>query len=215
MTLSDSQFGEMVKRRHAANTPFNADEIEGMTDDQYNVVLNDVAHMQRGRPERAMDHAQQVFGGGLYSHSLEHIGDLTHRMNEPYATRGRYNPEYVIPKVHSQLGYLTSRYGYDREVAEQQAGNSRYRESQGQPVSTEDDLYNARRDYTLGHHQLPVYNEVGYHAKAAAVHIGLQNSSKAAEHLSSLKAMTGDADRYQQAMSREGAVSWLRSQEPR
>jgi hypothetical protein len=215
MTLNPDQFAETVRQRHAANTPFNADEVEAMSDDQYKVVLNDVANMQRGEPEHAMDRAQVTFGGGLYGHALEHIGDLTHRMNERFATYGDgFDPEYVVPKVTSQLRSLTHPYGYDREVGEQLEGNKRYREREGKPVPSDADLYNARRDYTLGHHNLPVYNEAGYHAKAAAVHIGLQNTDKATEHLQSLKAMTEDNDRYQQAMSREGAVSWLRSQEP-
>lgn len=215
MTLSDGQFAETIRQRHAANSPFTADEVAGMSDDQYHAVLNDVASMQRGKPERAMDRAQETVGSGLWSHSLEHIGDLTHRMNEPYATsRGSANPELVATKVNSQLGNLTHGYGYDREVAEQRVSNNRYRERTGQDPITDDTIHAAQRPYVLEHSKLPVYNEPGYHAKAAAVHIGLQNTGKAAEHLQSLQSLTSDPDAYSDAMSRESAVKWLRSQEP-
>jgi hypothetical protein len=218
MTLNPDQFAETVRQRHAANTPFNADEVEAMSDDQYHVVLNDVAAMQRGGPEDAMLHAQDTFGGGLYTYALEHIGDLTNRMNQPSSTRfagtSGYSSENVGNKAATQHANLTYGYGFDREVGEQMERNKGLWEREGKPIPSDADFYNARRDYTLGHHSLPVYNEAGYHAKAAAVHIGLQNTDKAAQHLQTLNEMTEDNDRYQQAMSREGAVSWLRSQEP-
>jgi len=75
--LSDSQFSEAVSRRHEANSPFNADEIESMSDSQYYAVLNDVATRQRGGQERAMIEAQTALGGGLRAHRLEHLS-LTH-----------------------------------------------------------------------------------------------------------------------------------------
>lgn len=211
--LSDSQFSEAVSRRHEANSPFNADEIESMSDSQYYAVLNDVATRQRGGPERAMIEAQTALGGGLRAHSLEHIGDLPHRMNESFATKSGFSSEFVTPKVDTQLRALNSGYGYDREVGEQE---SSYRRSMGETADMaqrDDEVRRTERDYVLGHSQLPAYTEPGYHAKAAAVHIGLGNSAKSAEHLGALESFTSDPARYKDAMSRQGSVRWLRSQE--
>ena len=214
MTLSDDQFGETISRRHETNSPFTADEVESMTDEQYHAVLNDVATRQRGGPESAMSRAQAALGGGLLPHSLEHIGDLTHRMNEAYATSTGFSREFVSPKVESQLRYLRNAYGYDREVGEQMTANSRFRESRGKPPITEDTVDGALTPYVLAHHQLPVYNKPGYHAKAAAVHIGLRNTDKATEHLEALDKLTSDPEVYRQSMSRTASVDWLRSLEP-
>jgi len=43
--------------------------------------------------------------------------------------------------------------------------------------------------------------------------IGRGNSAKCAEHLGALGSFTSDPARYKDAMSRQGSVRWLRSQE--
>ena len=216
MTISPDQFAETVRRRHEMNSPFTADEVEGMTDEQYQIVLNDVAQLQRGDPEHSMVDAQHALGGGLYGHSLEHIGDLTHRMGERSATTGRYDPSLAHSKVTSQLATLTHGYGYDREVDEQLASNTRYarKSNPDAPAITRETVAEAARPYVLAHSRLPVYNEPMHHARAAAIQHGLQNTGKTIEHLTALEKFTGNPERYSQGMSREGAVEWLRSQEP-
>lgn len=213
--VSYEQFKDHVDERHKSGNPFSADEISGMNTDQYHAVLNHVADMQRGAPETAMNHAQRILGGGVQGDALEHVGDLTHRMNEEYGTDqgGFYRSEYVKPKVEVQLRHLTSGYGYDREAKENLHNNRSDWESRGKPVPSDVDVWDSLETYADAHQALPVYHEPGYHARSAAVSVGRRNTPKAVEHLQALKSLVDDNDRYQQAMSREGSVAWLKSQE--
>ena len=58
----------------------------------------ELAWSQRGKPEQAMRDFQYLMGGGIMNSTIEHVGDLTHRMAEkntfPYA-----GYQYVKEKV--------------------------------------------------------------------------------------------------------------------
>lgn len=217
-SVSHKQFKDHVDERHKSGNPFSADEISGMNTDQYHTVLNHVAGMQRSAPETAMDAARNPAGAGIRGEVLMHVGDLTHRMNEPYATGvpgdvHAYKTEYVRPKVNYQLDNLTQGYGFDREARELEQETRDYQSSRGGPVHSPSEVNDLLLSYADAHQALPVYNEPGYHARSAAVSVGQGRTSRAVMHLRALKGLVDDDDRYQQAMSREGSVAWLKSQE--
>ena len=95
---------------------------------------------------------------------------------------------------------------------EQVESNRRFRESRGESYPSDSELRGFDRDYVLEHSRLPVYNEPAFHAKGAAVHLGLHNYGKAAEHLKTIANWSDDE--YRHKMSQAGSVEWLRSQEP-
>lgn len=208
--ISSDQFSNAVKVRHESGLSFSSDEIEGMSDDQYNTVLNDVASMQRGIPESQMLATQRTVGGGLWGNSLEHIGDLTHRGQEHYATQTGYSSEFVKSKVESQLDHLTHGYGYDREVDEQIESNRRYDAKRGESFASDKEIEAQGQMYATAHTMLPTYTQPMRDARSAAVNIGLRNTEGAIKHLTNLK-NTLDSGEYEQQMSREASVAFLRN----
>jgi hypothetical protein len=217
MAASDhlgGQFEETIRQRHSAGQPFSADEIEGMDSENFRLVQADIAYEQRGKPESAMDDAQREVGGGVWPHLLEHVGDLTHRMQEPYATNaGRYNAEYVAPKLRAADSYLNSPYGFEREMDEQIESNARYNTRKGKPVASTEDVARVGQVYADAHRALPAYNRPVALARDAAVSLGEQRFDDTRRQISDLKSVVESPDTYQEEMSRTGAVNWLRQRE--
>jgi len=213
--LVSPQFRALVAERHQAsphqivpNMPgFRSTEVADMSTDEHRYVLHHAASVQRGAPEQRMLDLQRVAGGGLFGHSAEHIGDLTHRLNEE---GGRFGTEFVVPKVRSQLGSLNQRYGYEREHMEQMRSNARDR---GVSVDEHmDQVREAATSYTRAHEQVPVYNEPSLHAARSARNLGLMRFSGVTAHMSNLnQALKGDQFRH--LMSQAGSVEYLRRQE--
>ena len=88
-------------------------EVAALTPEGALNVRKGGAGFQRAGPEKAMNEYQRVVGGGVKSVAVEHVGDLTHRMNEGMSTD--VTMDTTMPKINNQLANLSSGYGFDRE----------------------------------------------------------------------------------------------------
>lgn len=136
----------------------------------------DLADSQRGAPESAMLNTQRAIGGGLMNATIEHVGDLIHRMCErPTFHNGGYN--YVKPKVDRALIWLTQEYGFGREFIENLVNNAR---SKGIPEEQyKRQAFDALRQYADAHRQLRPFNEVQRLANDAAIALGMTQFQQA------------------------------------
>jgi hypothetical protein len=148
-------------------------------------AFNRLADLQRGQPEMM---GGATFGNpnlhpngtGLYTYATEHVGDLTHRMAEPWATNkdgsGDFGYEFVNEKVSRMLRYMRAGYGFERDIREQVKRNFEYeQETKGTDATFAQwwtDLEEAGLRYAAEHAKLPVYNEAQHTARSAAVFLG-------------------------------------------
>lgn len=154
----------------------------------------ELANGQRGKPEILMVHCQHLLGGGVLSHAIEHIGDLTHRMSEAYAVE--YDSfssslEYFKPKVDKMYNLLNSSYGFEKEFLENCTNNHRFYNESGKTNKDFDnwfvDIKKELKKYSEAHSELTVYNEPQFHAREAAVSLGELRFDDCLEHLKYLK----------------------------
>jgi len=153
-----------------------------------NKIFDDIANAQRGKPEQAMSIAARSNISNIYGNSLEHIGDILHRMTEkPQFFKGGY--ENVMPKVKNHLRGLKQEYGFKKESIEQIESASKWDERYigRHPKDLEDRLKDLSKKYSDEHRKLPVYNEMQYHAREAAVKYGEWDFDGAIKHLEVLK----------------------------
>jgi hypothetical protein len=208
-SLPPETFTAVVKGRHAARQPFTSSEIETMYPHQYSEVLDSAASVQRGTPENVMLRAQRHLGGGVYPHLLEHVGDLTHRLAEG---GGTYGDEYVAPKVERALGTLRHPYGFEREMGEQIASNSKFNVERGRHPVSMDDARRLGEEYADAHEQVPVYTRPMALARSAAVALGQHRFSGAAASLVGLQRVI-DSGTLRREMSQDASVKFLRQRE--
>lgn len=183
--------------------------FETISDDDYMGIMDEVARMQRGRPESTMLRAQREIGGGLFPHSLEHVGDLTHRINE---SGGAFGTEFVRPKVKSQLDALERPYGYEREMMEQVESNKRYMEERGRPSVDIDRIREIGSEYAKEHEAIPIINAPTAFGRQAAINLGNMQFNNVVGSLRSLKRLTDNEDAYKESISRRGAIRFLRAE---
>lgn len=124
-----------------------------------NRAFSRLASEQRGAPEQAMLAAQRAVSnypsGNTYGTLLEHVGDLTHRMSEPYAQMSSdFGQEFVSPKVDMAIRALSNPVDNDRLNASQP-----WQES-------------AVKDYVNAHSNLKTYNTPQWLGKSAAIKLG-------------------------------------------
>jgi hypothetical protein len=194
----------------------SAAEVDEMSDEQSAALRHAGGVYQRGAPESAMNRAQAALGGGVYSHALEHVGDLTHRMNE---LAGRFGTEYVSPKIRSTEGSLNHPYGFEREMRENVTSNAQFGRST--------DTRGYGQAYADEHRKVPVYNYPSEVARDAAVSLGEHRFDDTRRHLGELGAMDrGEKGPSGQGWaegdlggllkhSKEGMVDYLRDKESR
>jgi hypothetical protein len=143
-------------------------------------AFNKLADMQRGKPEMAMLVVQDTLkkepysstrGNGPLNYLVEHVGDLTHRMAEKYATSpgSEMGIEYVEPKIRSALRILDNRLDF-------------------QVLNEFPEMPELAR-YADEHRKLPVYNEAQRLARDAAVAIGERDFNLAKSNLQKLNDM--------------------------
>lgn len=188
---------------HARGYHLSGSEVASLTSDQYKELLHSAAMYQRGAPESAMMHFQNLVGGSPLGHSMEHVGDLTHRAAEH---GGRFGTEFVKPKVESQLHHLLHPYGWDRESHESISANRQFRTQRGEAFPTDEEIGGLLQTYTDAHRLVPAYTRPMHEARAAAIAVGQRDSRGAAGHLMSLKSMFPD---WSQRMSQQDAVAFL------
>lgn len=206
------EFQALVEKRHGRtnwNSPgFRSHEVEAMAPHEFALVLHHAANVQRAEPENRMLELQRVTGGGLYSHSAEHIGDLTHRLNEG---GGRFGSEFVEPKVRTQLRGLQHKYGYEREHLEQMRSNAAYA-----GVDFEEHMEKVRtagEAYSQAHGTIPVYNAPSQRAAWAAQDLGRMNFGNTEMWMHSLSKTLRDSTQFKHLMSQAGSVEFLRKHE--
>jgi len=168
-----------------------------------------LAEAQRGKPERATMKVQEAMGGGVVNPLVEHVGDLTHRLTE-MSHYGLAGQPYVQEKVERAIRYLSSQYGFAKEMTENIKSNASYYKTTPQELRQK--IYAAMKEYADAHKELPVYNETQFLAREAAVAVGERRWDDA---LSLLKKLDGiaklDAQEYHEKafeyrVSEDGAV---------
>lgn len=143
-----------------------------------------VATAQRGAPEDAMERVQFAMGGGVLNPVVEHVGDLTHRMAERVTwDTGGY--EYIKNKVEKTLGWLTKKYGFEREFNENIHNNAEYKKIPEPEYRAK--IEKALQQYAAEHRKIPVFNDAQKAARDAAVSIGTQDWHSAILWLKKLK----------------------------
>jgi len=159
-----------------------------------------LAAMQRGAPERAMHHVQEICGNGVMSFAVEHTGDIIHRMTEKvtFPTAGY---TYVKNKVEKVLDTLTNRYGFEREFKENIAESAKYRNVDKEEL--EHQCNDALRKYAYEHSKLPVYNEAQKLAQQATMSLGygkfrlcIHSLEELSKHLESVEEWVEFAHQY-------------------
>tara|TARA_B110000196_G_C21123670_1_gene654612 strand:+ start:256 stop:1992 length:1737 start_codon:yes stop_codon:yes gene_type:complete len=216
----------IVRPKHAAGKSFSSEEIEDMSDTQYRSVLADAANTQRVIPEGRMHGVQNVHSG-LYGFLAEHIGDISHRMGQSYATEDTrdYDLHYPTEKVRKTTNTINHPYGFEREHAEQITENvdyyqnlepdSKYPPKHPTTITTEEytqQLDAAGESYSQAHEALPVYNAPMSKAREAAVHLGRQQFDEVRSDLKMLEYMTANQSRHNALMGQRNAVRWLKGQ---
>ena len=168
-------------------------------------AFEELADIQRGKPELAMVEAQNILSGGVLPYALEHTGDLTHRMAEK---GGVYGSEYVTPKVDRLLNSLLSEYGFEKEMSENIASNARFKYENEKPnISFEqyekeyqEAVNQALKKYAEEHKKVPVYNEMQLAGREAAVALGEGRYTDAAENLYKIKMALNDKNYAEKSM---------------
>lgn len=151
--IKNAKIGELVTRNKVKVSP---------------ETFHALAWQQRDKPEKAMNKAQKVLGGGLVSSIIEHSGDLIHRMSErPTFNSGGY--EFVKEKVHKLDSWLNE--NLMSSIHENNIkSTAKYLKI---PVETHRNNVNkALERYVHEHKKLPTYNFTQKLAKIAAVSAG-------------------------------------------
>lgn len=149
-----------------------------------------LASEQRGTPEILATSPKANPGlwnaTGAFTVLCEHVGDLTHRMGEPYAEKMDYGYEAVGEKLRRAMRYFTNGYGLAREVDDNLRSNFRYHKR------TDWDAFLAEWErggdaYANAHSRLTVWNEAQWRAREAAVTLGRRHYVTMEQHLQRLK----------------------------
>jgi hypothetical protein len=162
------------------------------------LAFNALASAQRGEPEWMGGGGQNFKSGiwnatGIFTWTTEHLGDLTHRMAERYATGTdgvdrTWGFEFCREKLTKLYNLVLSSYGYEREIEEQIKSNFYWRIDENRKKGIVDDrpedvrfeewnqrLREGGRLYAQAHSRLTVYNPAQYEAKRACIYLGRMN----------------------------------------
>jgi hypothetical protein len=164
---------------------------------------------QRKKPEDAMIDAQ-FFHSGLWTHLLEHVGDLTHRMTEHVNFGGGF--ESSKEKINRAINYLDNGY-FGRSFEE--AHDENIVNNSGANGIAEEDYRNRIKEYgeryAQEHAQLPAYNEALQKARDAAVALGRLDFEGARANLIWLKNLSDKGERVWNIKVLEGMRSTLKN----
>ena len=148
------------------------------------VFDQELALKQRGKPEYAMLKVQKIAGGGVLSTTSEHVGDLTHRMSE-WVTFNDGGFGSVKDKVEKTIRWLSSGYGFEREMNENIRNNAKFRNVDESELRNQ--IQTALKRYAKEHSKLPVFNQVQELARDAAVKLGEMKFDQALRKLRKLQ----------------------------
>jgi hypothetical protein len=159
---------------------------------QVQLAFDKLSGAQRGAPEEAMRHAQDVIGDvSELKYVIENVGDITNRMSKRWdLSDAGYG--YVYPKVKYTLLSLQSRYGFARDVVENMRKAALAKKI---PLSLYSDHVSVvLLKYAEAHAALTVYNPAQFHAREAAVALGRMDFKAAEKHLKVLKKYLRNGD---------------------
>lgn len=144
--------------------------------------FSEIAILQRKKPEKFMQNLQLYMGGGTVSSMIEHIGDLSHRINQNmYVYNGKVERslENIEPKINNALRRFKMEKPILEEFYENIYNNFVYDENSSNPKIEENTVEEFRervirdlKEYARLHSELPVYNDVQRYARDAAVCLG-------------------------------------------
>jgi len=158
-------------------------------------AFTELANMQRGEPEHLMLKVQMLMGGGVINPVVEHTGDLIHRMTH-LARYNNFGREYVKEKTERVLRALKHPYGFVKEFNENIITNAKYK-----GVEDAEEFKNkisiALQKYANSFKKLPVYNNLQWSAKYAAIHVGEQDFSKAIQAISYIDRIADNREKYE------------------
>ena len=180
-----------VEVEEPGSTPDGKDERDFDT-----AIAEDVGDFQRGDPERAMDDIKdEKITSSLYGHVAMHIGDITHRMAHSGVRQIGFGFKHVADKVEKTIGWLTDRYGFEKEVNEQ-IRYERNRRGGGDFAADR-----ARQDalgelYSQAHEKIRPHNEVQRVARDAAIAFGRNDFDEAIRLLEILKSHTDQGEAH-------------------
>lgn len=182
---------QTMKRKKQIEKELREDIKPNVTNsDEVRKMFSDLGYKQRNEPEMQMLKCQRLLGGGVVSHLIEHVGDLTHRLSEnTFSETGDLDGtlQFVEPKVKRALITLKNGYGFLREHDDNLTSNYKAFKDVGNITDSFEEWNNKINDmlsdYSLKHSELPVYNEAQYYAREAAVELGKLNIEKTIEHL--------------------------------
>jgi len=142
----------------------------------------------------------EYYIGKVYSLTVSHnqlyIADsiVTHNCQYPENEHYYCGFELVVPKVRRSLRMLESAYGFEREIAENNNANSRFKNlTVDQFVAHLNKTLDA---YATEHSKLRVYNRAQWCAREAAIALGERNWNRATKCLKELSAHLGDRDEW-------------------
>lgn len=158
-------------------------------------LYHDIGDTQRGAPEIAMTQAQSVIGTGVMSSAIENTGDLINRATAHQKISHGY--DMVVPKLKTISNLLKRPYGFAREFRENIESNARYRGTDTREAQHA--AFAALKKYADEHRKLPVYNELQYRAREAAVALGEQRFDDAERHIDRLSEMAKSYETYKTA----------------
>lgn len=160
--------------------------------------FNRLADGQRHKPELAMLDVQKASDGGVLSHVVEHVGDISHRMSEKFDYL-EGSLDTVKDKVEKTLRTLRRDYGFEREYKENITNNARYRGVD--EADFIEGIDTALAKYAEEHEALDVYNEPQQWARDAAVALGKKDWQGAIENLEKLETLLQHPEAYKEAVS--------------
>ena len=148
----------------------------------------------------------------MYTFLAEHVGDISHRMGESFATEHSksYDRHYPLEKVCKTSRAINHPYGFEREHAEQITENVDYNKADRSEYTQQLDA--ASEAYSQAHEALPVYNLPMSTARDTAVHLGRGQFDEVRKGLAKMEFITANQKRYNLAMGQSGAVRWLKGQ---
>ena len=148
-----------------------------------------IAEVQRGRAETAMEQLQMKAGGGQLSYVVEPLGDIIHRI---YGNRGklrRHAWSATKEKIDKVLSSLKSGYRFGKEVNENSIVNAKNKKISIEEYQKQVD--SKMKEYIDAHKELPVYNEVQKLVQDAVIAFGNKNYNKTIKNLETLKKYMG------------------------
>lgn len=173
-----------------------------ISEEEKKKLFNQLALMQRDKPERAMVRYQMSkVGVPILGLLLEHIGDLIHRMTE-ITTYDSGGHGYVQEKVKRGIHYLRNPSAFEREYESQRRDRA---SALGIPLEQYTKLENQLlKVYVDEHSKLPTYNRVQKLAQKAAVSLGLKDFDTTIDALLELHNYLGDSYTWIEAAHRLG-----------